>query len=137
LIVNIEADIKLFKMEKKGSIGSLLVSIFFGGCAAAGSIVATGGLSTGLYITSLLSNIVSGAGNAINIKKCISSIEELEQVKKEAEEERKIMEQKLDELKLKGKQKDLYFPDYYKLFEEITQKQNKQAQNYILNKNYL
>ena len=137
LIVNIEADIKLFKMEKKGSIGGLLVSILFGGCAAAGSIVATGGLSTGLYITSLLSNIVSGTGNAINIKKCISSIEELEQVKKEAEEEKKIMEQKLDELKLKGKQKDLYFPDYYKLFEEITQKQNKQVQNYILNKNYL
>ena len=47
------------------------------------------------------------------------------------------MEQKLDELKLKAKQKDLYFPDYYKLFEEITQKQNKQANNYILNKNYM
>ena len=89
LIVNIEADIKLFKKEKKESIKSLLVSIFFGGCAAAGSIVATGGLSTGLYISSLLSNIASGTGNAINIKKCISSIEELEQVKKEAEEEKK------------------------------------------------
>ena len=46
------------------------------------------------------------------------------------------MKQKLDELRLKGKQKDLYFPDYYKLFEEITQKQNKQVQNYILNKKY-
>ena len=137
LIANIKADIKLFDKEKKESIGSLLVSILFGGCAAAGSIVATSGFSTGLYITSLLSNIMSGAGNAISINKCISSIKELEEIKKEAEEEKTKMEQKLDELKLKAKQKDLYFPDYYKLFEEITQKQNKQVQNYILNKNYL
>lgn len=137
LIANIKVDIQLFDREKKESIGSLLFSILFGGFAAAGTIVTTGGLSTGLYIASLLSNIVSGAENAINIKKCISSIKELEQIKKEAEEEKKKMEQKLDELKLKAKQKDLYFPDYYKLFEEITQKQNKQANNYILNKNYM
>ena len=136
LIVNIEADIKLFKKKKKESIGSLLVSIIFGGTAAVGSIVATSGFSTGLYIASLLSNIISGTRNAINIKNCISKIEELEQIKKEAEEEKKIMEQKLDELKLKGKQKDLYFPDYYNLFDEIIQKQNKKVKNYILNKNY-
>ena len=136
LITNIKADIKLFNEEKKESIGSLLVSILFGGCAAAGSIVTTGGLSTGIYFASLLSNIVSGTENVINIKKCISNIKELEEIKKEAEEEKKKMEQKLDQLKLKAKQKDLYFPDYYKLFEEITQKQNKQVQNYLLNKNY-
>ena len=135
LITNIKADIQLFNKEKKESIGSLLASILFGGCAAAGTIVATSGLSTGLYIASLLSNIASGTENAISIKNCISSIKELEEIKKEAEEEKKKMEQKLDELKLKAKQKDLYFPDYYKLFEEIAQKQNKQVQNYILNKN--
>jgi len=73
LITNIKADIKLFNEEKKESIGSLLVSILFGGCAAAGSIVTTGGFSTGLYIASLLSNIVSGTENVINIKKCISN----------------------------------------------------------------
>ena len=101
----------------------------------AGTFAATGGLSKGLYIASLLSNIVSGTENVISIKNCISSIKELEEIKKEAEEEKKKMEQKLDELKLKAKQKDLYFPDYYKLFEEITQKQNKKLQNYILNKN--
>jgi hypothetical protein len=136
LIVNIETDIKLFNKEKKESIGSLLVSILFGGCAAAGTMVATGGLSTVFYIASLLSNIVSGTKNARSINKCISSIKELEEIKKDAEEEKKIMEQKLDELKLKGKQKDLYFPDYYKQIDEIIQKQNKKAQNYILNKNF-
>ena len=133
LIVNIEADIKLFNKEKKESIASLAVSIIFGGSAALGSIVATGGLSTGLYIASLVSNIMSGAVNVVNIKNCISSIEELERIKKDAEEEKKIMEQKIDELKLKGKQKELYFPDYYKQFEEIVQKQNKEAEKYILN----
>ena len=46
------------------------------------------------------------------------------------------MEQKIDELKLKGKQKELYFPDYYKQFEEIVQKQNEKAQKYILTKSY-
>lgn len=136
LIVKIEADIKLYKKEKKESIASLAVSIFFGGSAAVGSIVATGGLSTGLYIASLVSNIMSGTVNAVNIKNCISSIEELERIKKEAEEEKKIMEQKIDELKLKGKQKELYFPDYYKQFEEIVQKQNEKAQKYILTKSY-
>lgn len=136
LIVNIEADIKLYKKEKKESIASLAVSIIFGGSAAVGSFVATGGISTGFYIASLVSNIMSGTVNAVNIKNCISSIEELERIKKEAEEEKKIMEQKIDELKLKGKQKELSFPDYYKQFEEITQKQNEEAQKYILNGNY-
>lgn len=136
LIVKIDADIKLYKKERNESIASLAVSIFFGGSAAVGSFVATGGLSTGFYIASLVSNIMSGTVNAINIKNCISSIEELEKIKKEAEEEKKIMEQKIDELKLKGKQKELYFPDYYKQFEEIVQKQNKTAQNYMLAKNY-
>ena len=89
LIVNIGADIKLFNKEKKESIASLVVSIIFGGSALAGSIVATGGLTTGLYIASLVSNILSGTVNAVNIKNCISSIEELERIKKEAEEEKK------------------------------------------------
>lgn len=136
LIIDISTDIELLKKEKKDSIKSLAVSIIFGGSAAIGSFVATSGLSTGAYVVSLISNIISGTTNAVDIAKCSKSIEELEKIKKDAEEEKKVMESKLEELNLKGKQKSLYFPDFYNECDQLIQKQKMKAQNYILNKDY-
>ena len=134
LIVDISSDIKLFETEKSQSFKSLAVSIIFGGFSAIGSCVATNGISTGLYAISLFSNIISGATNTINIAECSKNIEELKRIQKEAEEEKKVMKAKLDELNLKGKQKNLYYPDYYNEFVQVYQKQNKKAANYLLNK---
>ena len=136
LIINIASDIKLFEKEKRDSIKSLAVSVIFGAFSAIGTCVATGGISTGAYVVSLLSNIISGTTNTINITECSKNIKELKSIQEDAEEEEKIMKAKLEELNLKGKQKNLYFPDYYSEFEQIIQKQKKHAANYILNKNY-
>lgn len=104
LISDIEASIKKIKQQEKKAWISTAISItgFIGGVA----VVLTGGASIGLactYGVGVVAHAVSGAINIEDIVKACNGIEQLKEVLKEAIEQRKIMEEKLNELLSKEK----------------------------------
>lgn len=132
LIINIKVDIKLLQGEKKKSIVSLIASIGFGVVGAAGMIVANGGVSF-VHGISALFNTISGVTNTSNIINCNQNIKKLEDLQKQAENEKTLMENKIDELNLKIKQKELNFPYFYSDYEKIIETQRTKANNYLSN----
>ena len=104
LISDIEASIKKIKQQEKKAWISTAISItgFIGGVA----VVLTGGASIGLactYGVGVVAHAASGAINIRDIVKACDGIEQLKEVLKEAIEQRKIMEEKLNELLSKEK----------------------------------
>jgi len=135
LISDIEADIKLLEKKKNDSILGLISSIVFGGVAAIGTFGACG-IRSGIYALSTICNIVSGSLDVSNISKCNENLEELEKIRKDAELQKEIIEKKLNEINLKIKQKDFAFPQFYQEYEDVIQKENKYANDYLLKRNY-
>ena len=133
LIKEIKADIKLLKRHKKDSIISLAFSALLGGGSILGGILTSGGTSL-IYSLSTVFNLISGGININNISICNRSIEELEAIKKQAEEEEKIMQEEIKKLDLKLKQKEFDFPTHYEDCDNIFQKKKKKMDNYMMNR---
>ena len=133
LIKEIKADIKLLERHKKDSFISLAFSALFGGGSILGGILTSGGTSL-IYSLSTVFNLISGGININNISICNRSIEELEAIKKQAEEEEKIMQEEIKKLDLKLKQKEFDFPTHYEDCDNIFQKQKRKMDNYMMNR---
>lgn len=133
LIEEIKADIKLLERHKKNSFISLALSALLGGGSILGGILASGGTSL-IYSLSTVFNLISGGININNISICNRSIEELEAIKKQAEEEEKIMQEEIKKLDLKLKQKEFKFATYYEDCDNIYQKQKRKMDNYMMNR---
>ena len=133
LIEQIKADIILLERHKKNSFISLALSALLGGGSILGGILASGGTSL-IYSLSTVFNLISGGININNISICNRSIEELEAIKKQAEEEEKIMQEEIKKLDLKLKQKEFKFATYYNDCDNIYQKQKRKMDNYMMNR---
>ena len=133
LIKEIKADIKLLERHKKDSFISLAFSALLGGGSILGGILTSGGTSL-IYSLSTVFNLISGGININNISICNRSIEELEAIKKQAEEEEKIMQEEIKKLDLKLKQKEFDFPTHYEDCDNIFQKQKRKMDNKMMNR---
>ena len=134
LIINIKVDIKLLQEKKKDSIKSLVASVFFGVLGFFGMMGAVGGVKVFHGISTVV-NTISGATNAKNIKNCNDNIKKLEDLLKEAEEEKIIMQNMIDDLNSIIGKKELKFPYFYSNYEKVIEMQRIKANDYKLNMN--
>ena len=135
LIVDIKSDINLLKKKRSDSIKSLCASIGFGVIGVCGMIFASRGAQL-VHSLSTMFNTISGATNTSNIINCNENIKNLEDLQKQAEEEKILMEKMIDGLKLKIKQKELNFPYFYSNYESVIEAQRVKANNYLSNIDY-
>lgn len=134
LIINIKVDIKLLQGKKKESIKSLVASVGLAAGGALGMMFGVGGVKV-VHAISTLFNTISGVTNITNIKNCNDNIKKLEDLLKEAEEEKILMEQMLDNLNSIIEKKELKFPYFYSNYEKLIEMQRIKANDYILNIN--
>ena len=105
LISDIEASIKKIKQQEKKAWASTAISIvgFIGSVTAAALTVGDSIRLASTYFVGAGINAASGVVNIEDIVKACEGIEQLKEVLKEAIEQRKIMEEKLNELLSKEK----------------------------------